>query len=886
MRSNALSSTCSAGDRRKHAWLQQLLVPVVLTALVCAPAAAEAARKGSAAYKKSAAARKAEPVKAGTVATAIAAPAVLATAAMAANAEPASKADAAGKAATATTASAATATPSAKHDPLVKAESQNKAPATDKAAADKAAATDKIAAGPADTAVIATPARNLQTASAPAGSRNVTWEMRQLGAWSTIKLRGGNGVRTLAFGVRADEQVVAAKLVVGYDFSPSLLEDLSHLKVSINDKSVLLDSLARSRASGVRREVPIDPNLIRDYNELRFDFVGEYTRQCGNPLHPSLWLNVTDPTRIELTVVPRAIVPDLKTLPAPLLDKGDAREPVLPFVFSARPSMATLRAAGIVASWLGTQAGTRRLHFTTHLNELPLENAIVFTSNDEVVAGQKAVAGARLSIQPHPQKAGAKILIVNGATDGEVLRAARALALNHRSLSGQFAEIRVETEAQPRVPYDAPAWLRTDRPMKFGELAKLEELKAQGYFPEVIRVNYRVPPDVYAWHTHGAPVNLKYRATRLPHHRNSTLGVGSNNNFIDTIALNELSDKPELASVLHESVQISNKSLREVSMFVPPYSLGGRDQLQFTYVTDIIQTGQCEALPPNNFVASIDPESTIDFSQFPKFAALPNLAYFAQLGFPFTRLADLSQTVVALAPKPSVAEIRLYLNVMARMGEATGYPATQHELVSYADLGKASNKDIIAIGTAADQTLMKEWAGKLPMSIENGIRTLKVPNVSWRPRFRWEQRDIDPLSKNAGNIALSDPGTLAAVIGLESPAARGRSAVFLYADRPGDLERIEEQLTHPEKLLQIAGDFVVVGDKSVQSTTASETYFLGEIPWRTRVRWMLADHPILVALATMLLALLSAAALYRPLAMVKRRRRQKTQAAALKSGQQ
>lgn len=43
--------------------------------------------------------------------------------------------------------------------------------------------------------------------------RLVSLTFKQMGAWSTIRLRGVEGSRTLSFPIRADEVVVAAKVI-------------------------------------------------------------------------------------------------------------------------------------------------------------------------------------------------------------------------------------------------------------------------------------------------------------------------------------------------------------------------------------------------------------------------------------------------------------------------------------------------------------------------------------------------------------------------------------------------------------------------------------------------------------------------------------------------
>ncbi len=696
------------------------------------------------------------------------------------------------------------------------------------------------------------------------GRRVISLPIKQIGAWSAIKLRGVDASRVLAFTVRADEMIVGARLSLNYDYSPSLIEELSHLKVLINDKITAVEQLSLNKGVGIKKEYVLDHTNMKEYNELRFNFIGHYTRQCEDPFHSSLWLSINESTTLELTVVPRAISADLKYLPAPFLDKRDTNPLNLPVVFSATPSLGTLKAAGIVTSWFALQAGTRGAQFPAFLNELPKTHAIVFINGNEDVAGYKGVPGALISIQPNPNNPQAQLLIINGTSDVDLLKVASALALMHQTMAGRSVGITEDVVSALRKPYDAPAWIRTDRPMKFGELAKLEELKVQGYYPEYIRVNYRVPPDVFTWRTNGAPIDLKYRATRLPFHKNSALNVGINNNFIDTIALNDPAENP--ANI--QLIQTAKKSVRDAHLKLPPYALGGRDQMQFAFSFDVIKQGECQALPPDNLTASIDAESTIDFSVFPKFTALPNLAFFTQIGFPFTRVADLSETNVVISDRPTSDEIGVYLMVMGRMAEATGYPPINHTLISIAEVGRDIDKDLIIIGTSQSQKLLSDWAAKMPVYTDGGIRKLREANVSWRPTYRWEQKDIDGDTKPKGSVNLSGVGNLVAMMGFESPLKATRSVVFLYADQASDFKRMIETLLDSERVRNIQGDFVVVGDKAIQHARASDTYYLGHIPWYNKFRWFLADNPILVAFVALLLALLASAVLYRPLKFV------------------
>lgn len=708
-----------------------------------------------------------------------------------------------------------------------------------------------------------------------AKQRVVSLTFKQMGAWSALNLRGVDASRVLSFPVRADEVVVAAKLSLAYDYSPALIAELSHLKILLNERIVTVESLPKDKGVGNTREYNLDPRFFAENNSLRFNLIGHYTRQCEDPFHSSLWLTLSDLGRLELTLAPVSRVSDLKNLPLPFFDKRENAPLKLPFVFAKTPSFGMLKAAGTVASWFGLQAGVRGAQFPVMLNALPDGNAVVFLQGNDNVGGLEGSAESTVSIQPHPTSPQAKLLVVTGSNEQELARAARAIALFSTTLAGPRVTVVQDTETALRKPYDAPAWIPTDRPVKFGELARIDELRVQGYFPEVVRLNYRASPDLFTWRTPGVPVNLKYRATRLPLHNNSSLNINLNTSFIQTLGLN-WPEKKENEPGNVKPASARNNALKEESLFLPPYAIGGRDQLQMSYYFDVVKEGECQNLPPDNLQAAIDPESTLDFSRFPHYVALPNLAYFSNIGFPFTRMADLSETAIVLPATPNAEELGVYLTLMGKMGEATAYPALRHMVVSPADMGKVSGRDLIVIGSGKSQSLMDEWAEHLPMVQTGSVRRVREPSIAWRPGYRWEQQDVQATPTTKGSLNLSGTGTLTTMMAFESPLQSTRSVVFLYADKSTDLQKISDVLTDPERVASVQGDFAVVQDKSVNHAQVSPTYYLGSLPSLSKLRWFLGDQPMLLSLMGLLVCLLIAALLYRPLRRMVARRSKKT----------
>src|SRR5690606_17901984 len=146
----------------------------------------------------------------------------------------------------------------------------------------------------------------------------------------------------------------------------------------------------------------------------------------------------------------------------------------------------------------------------------------------------------------------------------------------------------------------------------------------------------------------------------------------------------------------------------EEKLRVPLYQLPARSQLQFDFYYEYIKQGACKDVLLDNVEGAIDPESTIDISSFPHFLAMPDLSAFSNTGFPFTRMADLSETAVILPDTRSSTDIAVYLTLMGWMGESTGYPAYGVRVGSAQQVSQFSNKDLLIMASGENQPLLKD----------------------------------------------------------------------------------------------------------------------------------------------------------------------------------
>ena len=102
----------------------------------------------------------------------------------------------------------------------------------------------------------------------------------------------------------------------------------------------------------------------------------------------------------------------------------------------------------------------------------------------------------------------------------------------------------------------------------------------------------------------------------------------------------------------------------------------GENDLQLFFDARPLNRGDCVAIPKDIHL-SVDPNSTIDLSSAYHFTQLPNLAFFVNSGFPFTRMADLSDTVVVLPQQPRSVELSAFLELMGNLGALTFQPVNR-----------------------------------------------------------------------------------------------------------------------------------------------------------------------------------------------------------------
>lgn len=717
------------------------------------------------------------------------------------------------------------------------------------------------------------PGANAPVVATDSPSRDVKLTFAQIAPPpGSMVLRGVNPDGGVEFGVRSDEVVSKAVLNLEYTPSPSLLPVQSQLKVYLNDELMgVLPVTKEQLGKKTLAQVPINPLFISDFNRVRLEFVGHYRDVCENPASSTLWLDIGRSSSLEMTYQSLPLKNDLSHFPVPFFDPRDNRALTLPMVFAGAPDIAQQQAAAIIASWFGSRAGWRGQTFPVSYNSLPDRNAIVFATNDkrpDFLRDAPAVKGPTISMINHPGNPYVKLLIVMGRDDKDLLQAAKGIAQGNVLFRGDSVTVDEVKPLLARQPYDAPNWVRTDRPVTFGELKTYEEqLQSTGLEPSSINVSLNLPPDLYLLRSTGIDMNLNYRYTAPLTKDSSRMDISLNNQFLQYFNLTSNQDTnrlllrlPVLQGLLDSKTDVS----------IPALKLGAVNQLRFDFQYMNPMPGgsidNCVTFQqvPNRVV--IGDDSTIDFSKYYHFIAMPDLRAFANAGFPFSRMADLSQTVIVTPTQPTPAQVGTLLDTLGTIGAQTGFPAINMQLTSDASQLQGKDADIMIIGSIPQPLKNDEKIDLLVNATQSWVKT----PLRQSPFMASEEDAAD--RKADTKTAVSSDGPMAAVISFQSPFNDQRSVVALLADSPRGYELLNNAMNDSGKRAAIFGSVTVIRESGVNGLRVGDVYYVGHLPWFERIWYALANHPVLLAILAAVSVVLLAWVLWRLLRIISRRR--------------
>lgn len=639
--------------------------------------------------------------------------------------------------------------------------------------------------------------------------------------------------------------------------SPGLLPEFSNVTVTMNEEYVGTIPVVKGQTN-FTAEMPVNPVLFQDLNRLNFRFTGRYTQDCNDPLSGLLWSTIYDNSTLTLTLERLPPQRDLSRLPLPFFDEREKTQLSLPFVVSTLPSNGALKASGITAAWFGQQASFRGAIFPVQ-NELPAEgNAVlvVVTGEGRLPDGLPPINGPTLGVIANPNDPLASILLVAGRTADEAVTAATTLVLGNRALGSDVALVR-SPEIPQRSPYVAPNWIDTRHPVKLGALVDNNELQVLGY-TGLLHVPFRTAPDFYTWRDRGFPLNVKFRAPPGPivDLAPSRLDIGINGTYLHTAPLALAQGSGVIARTLGLGAEQG-----EAEVNVPSYNVYGFNDMQFYFDAQPLHRGDCVAIP-TDLKMSIDPDSTIDLSRGYRFTQMPNLQFFVNSGFPFTRMADFSESAVVLPERPNISEISDYLTLMGRIASLSGYPPVRMEVVRPGQISTVAKRDLLVIGTLPHLLGATELLNAGPLTFGDGRISVAIPNRLESIRRLFVEQTDGERQRAATSLQAAANEQLSALVGFESPYTAHRSVVAVLGGSSQALDAAVAAIRDSEQSAFIQGDLSIMTANRVTSYRVAEPYTVGDLPLWLYPSYFLRDQPYIIVLMLLFASLITGTVLF------------------------
>ncbi|QIP36889.1 cellulose biosynthesis cyclic di-GMP-binding regulatory protein BcsB [Komagataeibacter rhaeticus] len=693
-----------------------------------------------------------------------------------------------------------------------------------------------------------------------------TYSLRELGAENALTMRGAAPLQGLQFGIPGDQLVTSARLVVSGAMSPNLQPDNSAVTITLNEQYIGTLRPDPSHPAFGPLSFDINPIFFVSGNRLNFNFSAG-SKGCTDPSNGLQWASVSEHSELQITTIPLPPRRQLSRLPQPFFDKNVRQKTVIPFVLAQTFDAEVLKASGILASWFGQQTDFRGVNFPVFSTIPQTGNAVVVGVADELPSalGRPAISGPTLMEVANPSDPNGTILLVTGRDRDEVITASKGIGFSSSTLPVAARMDVAPIDVAPRAPNDAPSFIPTSRPVRLGELVPVSALQGEGYTPGVLSVAFRTAPDLYTWRDRPYKLNVRFRAPDGPivDLARSHLDVGINNTYLQSYSLHEKD------SVVDQLVQRfggrgQTSGVQQHTLTIPPWMVFGQDQLQFYFDAAPLTQPGCRP-GPSLIHMSVDPDSTIDLSNAYHITRMPNLAYMASAGYPFTTYADLSHSAVVLPDHPNGTVVSAYLDLMGFMGATTWYPVSGLDIVSADHVNDVADRNLIVLSTLANSGEVSSLLSNSSYQIADGRLHMGMRSTLsgvWNI-FQDPMAAINNTHPTEVETTLS--GGVGAMVEAESPLASGRTVLALLSADGQGLDNLVQILGQRKNQAKIQGDLVLAHGDDLTSYRSSPLYTVGTLPMWFMPDWYMHNHPVRVIVVGLFGCLLVVAVLVRAL---------------------
>lgn len=699
--------------------------------------------------------------------------------------------------------------------------------------------------------------------------------LAQMGQPQGIVLSGGQLQGGVAFTLPVSQVITNAQLALNLKVSPAMATRNATMQLMLNGQPLGTVPLGAADSDISRFQLDVPAALLVSSNTISFKINDGDAMMCQRDLTDKYRVTILPDSKFSLEGQQLDIGSDLSHFPRPFFDSMQMTPATIAFAFPAKLTADTISAAALISSWLGIQADYRGVSFAALSDRLPEKNGILVGHPGERIGGLTLPqsSGPTLSIIDNPANPTYKLLLVVG-NDDRALRAA-AWRLTRGNFALQTPSVTVDGESIPvSKPYDAPRWIPTDRPVKLSALIRKDQsMTVNGIWHDALRVAFRAAPDLFLWDGETIPLRIGYRfpSESWIDEDRSWLSMTMNDTFLHNLPVNK---QGALETLWHKMGGDARQE--QFDMPLEPYMIYGDNQLSLYFNIVPKESAPCSVLLNNNIKSRVDDDSWIDLSHTRHFALLPNLSYFVGASFPFTRLADYSQTVLLLPERPTETQIGTLLDMAARSGNATGTALSHNHVVlgiptAGSNLELLRDRDVLAVTGLDQHDFNRELLKTSPFVAHDNLLSVREP-TQWQKIQRWMAGDWNADGLEADRYFSSNE-SWRGFVSFRSPWSSGRTVVTAIGSSDDQLSRLHSDLTSSKINAGIRGDAAIItNENGVRSFRVGAQYPRGEMPMHLMVIWYANQHSGLLAVLGLCFSIIVGLALY---ALLKKRARKR-----------
>ncbi|MCW1830158.1 cellulose biosynthesis cyclic di-GMP-binding regulatory protein BcsB [Enterobacter asburiae] len=689
--------------------------------------------------------------------------------------------------------------------------------------------------------------------------------LSQMGQPHGIVLSGGQTESGGHFTLPLNVVVTRARLMLELNVSPEMSARNASMQLMLNGQPLGTVPLSVEKNDVTHFALDIPAALLVTANNFSVKINDNDTMRCPGNLSDQYRVTVLPESRIELEGGLLSMRADLNLFPRPFMDTLQMTPAIITFAFGQHVRDDAIGAAASLSSWFGIEADYRGVSFSVLNDALPDGNGILIGHSGEIIGGftLPEVDRPTLAIVGNPANPSYRLLLVVGNDDAELRTA--VWRLTHGDFPPDTATFSLPVQTLPvSKPYDAPRWIRTDRPVKLKEmLNKDERLRVNGVWHAPLRISFRASPDLFLWDGETLPLHIGYRfpPENWIDEERSWLSMSLNGIFLHNLPVN----KP---GVLETLWRRAGGDARQESFDMPlePDMIYGDNELSLYFNITPKANVPCNVQRNNGVVSGIDEDSWIDLSHTRHFTLMPELAYFAGASFPFSRLADYSQTVLLLPERPSEIQIATLLDMAARSGNATGTVMLNNRVIlgipeGGEPLAWLHSRDVLAVSSMTHREFNKKLLSHSPFSQDETMLQVRAPGTREKVQ-RWLAGEWGSESADADRY-LSSREVWRGFVSFRSPWSPGRLVVMVLGSSDDQLSHLHDDLASSGINAAIRGDVAIITpENGIRSFRVGMQFPDGEMPAHLMLIWYASHHPVWLALLGTILSLLTGVAIF------------------------